>query len=75
MVSSASSAPSASVHHIHTPHWLLRNRELLLHDDATGIDVMVEEEGGDTRLLLTIDHSPVDWGSTTILWQAGLHAH
>ena len=47
----------------------LRNRETLLHDDATCVDVMIEEECSNSRLLLAIDHSPVYWGSATILWQ------
>ena len=45
--------------------------EWLLHDDATGIDVVVEEESGDACLRLTIDDSPVDRGSTAVLRKKG----
>ena len=49
----------------------IRDIEGLLHDHTTCINVLVEEESGDTRLLLAIDDCPVDGGSTTILWQQG----
>ena len=36
-------------------------------DDATGVDVVVEEESRHARLRLTIDDSPVDGSGTAIL--------
>ena len=47
----------------------IRNIEGLLKNHTTGIDILVEEEGCDTRLFLTIDNGPIDGSSTTILGQ------
>ena len=49
----------------------LRNRKTFLQDDATGINIVVEEEGGNTRLLLAINHCPVDRRRTAILRKEG----
>ena len=48
---------------------LIRDGEMFLKDDPSGVDIMVEEEGGDTRFCLTIDHRPVDGCSTPVLGQ------
>jgi hypothetical protein len=40
----------------------------LLEDDITRIDLMLKHESSGTRLGISIHHSPVDWGSTTVLW-------
>ena len=50
---------------------IVRNREVFLHDDATCIDVMIQEKCRDTRLRLAIDNGPIDGCSTTILGQQG----
>ena len=50
---------------------IVGNSERLLHDDASGVDVVIEEEGGDTSLRLAIDDSPVDRRCATILRQQG----
>ena len=42
-----------------------------LHDDAARVDVVVEEEGGDTCLTLAIDDCPVDGRGSAILRQQG----
>ena len=42
-----------------------------LHDNTTGIDIMVEEEGGDASLCLAVDDRPVDRSRPTILWEQG----
>ena len=44
---------------------IVRNGERLLQDDASCVDVVVEEERRDTRQTLTIDNGPVDGSSTT----------
>ena len=46
---------------------IVGNGKLALSYDTTCIYIMIEEEGGDTCLCLTIYHSPVDWSCTTIL--------
>ena len=43
----------------------------LLHDDAPRINILIEEEGRDTCLSLSIDNSPVDGSCPTILRQQG----
>ena len=48
---------------------VVRNGEFALHDDASGVYVMVEEEGSDTRLSLAVDDSPVDRSRSAVLWQ------
>ena len=45
--------------------------ELALGDDATGVDVVVEEEGGDAGEGLAVDDCPVDWGCTAIVGEQG----
>ena len=45
--------------------------ELALGDDATGVDVVVEEEGCDAGEGLAVDDSPVDWRSATIVGEQG----
>ena len=45
--------------------------ELALGDDATGVDVVVEEEGGDAGEGLAVDDSPVDWCCATIVGEQG----
>ena len=50
---------------------IVRDGEGQLHDDATGVDVVVEEEGGDARLGLAVDDCPVDGSRTAILGQQG----
>ena len=42
-----------------------------LHDDATGVNIVVEKEGCDTRLGLTVNHCPIDGSRTTVLGQQG----
>ena len=50
---------------------LVRNRETLLHDNATCIYIVIKEESSNTRLCLTIDNSPIDRSCTAVLWQQG----
>ena len=45
--------------------------ELALGDDATGVDVVVEEEGGDAGEGLAVDDCPVDWGCAAIVGEQG----
>ena len=45
--------------------------ELALGDDATGVDVVVEEEGGDAGEGLAVDDCPVDWRCATIVGEQG----
>ena len=45
--------------------------ELALGDDATGVDVVVEEEGGDAGEGLAVDDCPVDWRCAAIVGQQG----
>ena len=45
--------------------------ELALGDDATGVDVVVEEEGGDAGEGLAVDYRPVDGCCATIVGEQG----
>ena len=57
---------------IHILHVIIvEDVEGLLHNHATGIDVMVEEECGDSRACLAVDYRPVDGSGTAVLWQQG----
>ena len=47
------------------------NGEMTLQDDAARIDLMLQEEGGHTRLRVSVDHSPVDGGCAPVLRQEG----
>ena len=63
----------ATTHHqfiVHRAHGvILADRHLHLTDNSTLIYLMIEQKGGNTCLLLAIDHSPVNRRCTTILGQ------
>ncbi len=43
--------------------------DFLTHDDGSLVDFLVEEEGGEPCLNLSIDDGEVDGRRTTVLWQ------
>ena len=45
--------------------------EWQLHYHLSGVDVVVEEEGGHSSARLAVNHCPVDGCGTSILWQEG----
>ena len=47
------------------------NGDAYLLDDLARINLMLQEEGGDTCFCFTVDDGPVDGGSSTILGQEG----
>ena len=44
---------------------------LLAEDDASGVDVVIDHEGGHARDPLAVDDGPVDGGRAAVLWQQG----
>ena len=45
------------------------NRDAFLQDDASCVNILVQEESGEAGLLFPVDDSPVDGGCAAILWK------
>lgn len=45
--------------------------DAFLENDASGVDVVVEEEGGDAGFGVAVDYGPIDGGCATVLGQEG----
>src|SRR5574344_496372 len=45
---------------------IIRNRETLLHNDSSRINILIQEESRYPSFCFSIDYSPIDWSCTTI---------
>jgi hypothetical protein len=45
------------------------NRDLLLHNNGSGINTFINEMYGNCGVSLSINNSPVERGSSTIVWE------